>query len=312
MWRKLRSSWFLASLAVVLVVGLGAAPQLEGVVSAIPRLGLIAAIMFVTALPIDFAATSKAHGASRAVGLAVAINTIVAPLGGGLAALALPGELAVGLVVAAASPCTVASAAVWTRRGKGNDGVAVLVTIITTLACFLVMPFWTGVLLGQSAGHEGLYTGLVLKLLAAVVAPIVVAQLLRKSSKVDHFAKTSKASLSLAAQIGVLAMAFVGAVESGLKLRSMPAPLAASDWLLVAVLAAVLHTSLLIGGWWTAKSAGIARAEAIAVAIAGSQKTLAVGIGIALEFGGLAIFPMIAYHVLQLLIDTVFVDRVRA
>ena len=53
------------------------------------------------------------------------------------------------------------------------------------------------------------------------------------------------------------------------------------------------------------------RADQIGVAFAGSQKTLMVGLAIAIEFGGLAVLPMVAYHVEQLLIDTVLADRLR-
>ena len=50
---------------------------------------------------------------------------------------------------------------------------------------------------------------------------------------------------------------------------------------------------------------------AVAVGFAGSQKTLMVGLTIALQFGGLTILPMLAYHVLQLLIDTLLANRLR-
>jgi hypothetical protein len=36
-----------------------------------------------------------------------------------------------------------------------------------------------------------------------------------------------------------------------------------------------------------------------------------VGLAIAIDFGGLAVLPMVAYHIEQLLIDTVLADRLR-
>ena len=65
----------------------------------------------------------------------------------------LRGDLAVGLLVAAAAPCTLASAAVWTRRAGGNDAVALMVTIGTNLTCFVVTPLWLLVTTGR-AGIE--------------------------------------------------------------------------------------------------------------------------------------------------------------
>jgi sodium/bile acid cotransporter 7 len=52
------------------------------------------------------------------------------------------------------------------------------------------------------------------------------------------------------------------------------------------------------------------RANQIAVGISGSQKTLMVGLQMAMELG-FNIIPMVFYHVSQLLIDTLFVDFFR-
>ncbi|MEM6331014.1 MAG: bile acid:sodium symporter [Planctomycetota bacterium] len=311
MRRTLKRFWFLIALVTVIAGGVGFAPALHAASASIPRGLLIAAVMLVTALPIDFRKTGRAAGLGRAIALAMALSCVAAPLLGALAGLVLQPQLAAGLLVATAAPCTLASAAVWTRRGHGNDAAAVSVTLLTNLVCFLVLPAWTLLILGRSAGQAGFFASLATKLLLCVVTPIAAAQLLRLWPAAARACDRGKLSLSLAAQCGVLTMAFVGAVESGLTLRAMDQPLTPADWLLVALTAAAVHSVLLLAGWRAALAAGLGRAEAVAVAIAGSQKTLTVGIGIALEFGGLAIFPMIAYHILQLVIDTVFVDRVR-
>lgn len=309
MRRRLLKAWFLIVLAIALIVGLSQGPSLTPAADAVPRTALIAGIMFLTALPIDLAASSKGKAAWAAVGLAVLLSSVVAPLFGWAASLVTPARLATGVIVAAASPCTLASGIVWVRRGNGNDAVAMLVTLITNLGCFLVMPFWLTVSLGSS--FDGEMPNLIPKLLACVVAPIVVAQTLRRLPAVKKFSQHFKPALSVAAQIGVLSMAFIGAIRAGDNLHNMPESIAAADWLLVILATAVVHVGLLALGWRGAKALGMATPEAVSVAISGSQKTLAVGVGIALEFGGLAIFPMIAYHVQQLLIDTVFVDRIR-
>ena len=49
--------------------------------------------------------------------------------------------------------------------------------------------------------------------------------------------------------------------------------------------------------------------DSIAVAFAGSQKTLMVGAYVALAVGPLAILPMVAYHAVQLFVDTLIADR---
>ena len=71
----------------------------------------------------------------------------------------------------------------------------------------------------------------------------------------------------------------------------------------------LLHTSVLAVGYGLAKAAGMSRPNCIAVAFAGSQKTLMVGLYVALRYyGGLAILPMVAYHVGQLILDTLVAD----
>lgn len=312
MLSRVRDSWFLIALALALVVGISCSASLKPLADAVPRTALIGAVMFVTAMPIDLRGFRDAAGAGWAVALAIAINAVAAPPLGWLASHLLPTELATGLVVATTAPCTLASAAVWTRRGNGNAAVAVAVTVATSLGCFVVLPLWTRLLLGTSAGDERFFAALALKLVACVVVPLMAAQMLRLAPAAPRLASNAKTGLGLAAQLGVLTMALLGAIESGERLAQMETPISAMDWSLVALTAAATHTVLLVLGWRTAALAGIGRAEAVAVAIAGSQKTLAVGVGIALEFGGLAIFPMIAYHVLQLIIDTLFVDRLRS
>lgn len=58
-----------------------------------------------------------------------------------------------------------------------------------------------------------------------------------------------------------------------------------------------------------AKKLGLRRPQQTAVAIAGSQKTLMVGLQLAIDCS-VSTVPMVAYHLSQLLIDTVFASKV--
>jgi sodium/bile acid cotransporter 7 len=120
--------------------------------------------------------------------------------------------------------------------------------------------------------------------------------------------------LSIAAQGGVLAIVFMGAVFSGAQLRELEGHLFVVAWqiLLVMWCAAALHLAVWVIGFISAKQFGMNREDQIAVAFGGSQKTLMVGLAIALSIGGLAIIPMLAYHVEQLLIDTALASWLRA
>jgi sodium/bile acid cotransporter 7 len=219
-------------------------------------------------------------------------------------------ELALGVLVAGATPCTLASAAVWTRRAGGNEAVAVLGTILTNLACFVVMPFWLVVTTGQAI--EKPFADMATKLLVLIVAPIFVAQLLRLHRPFAHWATAHKLSLSALAQIGILFTVLSGAINAGLKLEGDVWRLLGWETgsMIVAVMA--VHLIALFSGMGMALALRQQRADAIAVGIAGSQKTLMVGLTIAYDyFGGLAVLPIIVYHVGQLLADTLIADWLR-
>ena len=70
----------------------------------------------------------------------------------------------------------------------------------------------------------------------------------------------------------------------------------------------LLHVLVLQLGKWLAKTLKMSHPEQIAVAISGSQKTLMVGLSIAVSLH-ITILPLLAFHSLQLVIDTVIAGR---
>jgi sodium/bile acid cotransporter 7 len=312
MREQLKRRWFLLVLIATLVAGIAGGPRLALFAEAIPRNAIIAAVLLAMALPLridSMWATLRRPGPAL---LAVAINLIIVPLLAYVASRLLVEELAIGMIIAASVPCTLASAAVWTRLAGGNDAVSLLVTMITNLGCFLVTPAWVRLLVGQGDASVQ-FDKMVMKLLLLVVLPIVAAQLLRLIPAVGHWAVASKPGLSIFAQFGILSIVFVGAVRCGLKLVELDGQWSTigGQVALMLVLVAAVH----LVAWWLGYAAagyfGMARAEQLAVAFSGSQKTLMVGLAVALEYGGLAVLPMLAYHVLQLIIDTLLADRCR-
>lgn len=310
----LRRHWFLLLLSAVLVLGLWQGPQLADSVRPLPRGWLVAGVMFLTALPMAFRQLTTAARQVRSVGLALLLSVVAAPLLAWSVGKLLPEALAVGLLVAATVPCTLASAAVWTRRGGGNDAIALLVTLVTNLACFAVMPWWLWFFLRQSVELDA--GGLSVRLLWLVVVPIVAAQLVRLNRSVASAASRWKPQLSIAAQVGVLAMVLFGAISAGETLASTSSgELPPLKWALLLLAVLAVHLLLFGLGWWGSRIAGAAQGDQLAVAISGSQKTLMIGLDVALGLGaagaglgGIVILPMVAYHVAQLVIDTLLVD----
>jgi sodium/bile acid cotransporter 7 len=270
---------------------------------------LVAIVTFMMALTLETHAIWSTLRRPGAALLGVAMNAGVCPPLGWFASRMLPPELAVGVIVATVVPCTLATAAVWTRRAGGNDAVSFLVTMITSLACFLVVPGWLRLLSGVQANVD--YLAIVTGLVLHVVVPIVVAQLLRQWRPLGSWATRHKKSLGGWAQIGVLAMVLVGAVRSGETLAVVDDHSILTAFNLTYMIAAVaaVHLAVLWLGLRAARALGIAWPDSIAVAFAGSQKTLMVGAYVALAVGPLAILPMVAYHAVQLFVDTLIADR---
>ena len=308
----LRRYWFLLLLTATMVVGISGAGRLSAVADALPRDWIIGAVLFAMALPLRIDTIWSTLRRPAPALLAVAVNSILVPLLAWIASLVLIPDLAIGLIIAAAVPCTLASAAVWTRLAGGNDAMSLLVTMITNLSCFLVTPGWIK-LLGGRGGVEIEFGQMSLKLLTLIVLPILAAQALRGISACGGWADKNRWPLAVGAQIGLLTIVFAAAVSCGIRLAEMQDELVkvSGQIALMIALAATVHLLAWWIGYWAAGRLRMAHADQIAVAFAGSQKTLMVGIAIALQFGGLAALPMLAYHFEQLLIDTLLADRLR-
>lgn len=301
--------WFLLALAGVLIIGSAAHATLAPYAALIPKDALVFAIMLAMSSPLDLRRSLNSRTAALAVAIGVGVNAGLAGPLAWLAGRGMPSELALGLVIAALAPCTLASAAVWTRRGGGVEAVALGVTVVTNLLSFIVLPAWAWTLLGRNTSIDAVALGV--RLLLIVVVPIALGQLLRQAAPFQEWSDRHRRRLSLAAQLGLLGMVLIGAVRTGAVLADPATRLGPAAWLGLVVTAAAVHTALFAIAWSASRGAGIPRGEALAAAVAGSQKTLAVGLSVAMDYGSLAILPMIVYHALQLLIDTVLVDRLK-
>ncbi len=308
----LHQRWFLFALVGVLLAGMMWPAAMRPIVGWLPGDVLVAAVTFIMALPLETGALWSAVRRPGPAWLAAGLNSGVAPLLGWLAGRTLPPELAVGVIVATTVPCTLATAAVWTRRAGGNDAVAFLVTMITNLACFLVVPAWLRLLVGIRADID--YGHIVWGLIVSVVLPIIAAQLLRQWRPIGGWATRRKHLLSGVAQVGVLVMVLIGAIGCGEKLQGVTdgSILTVANLTMMVLAVTAVHVSLLALGWVLSGGLRFDRGDAIAVAFSGSQKTLMVGAYIAMAVGPLAILPMVAYHAVQLIVDTLVADWWRA
>lgn len=288
------------------------AESLGSLADRLPRSWIIGSVLLAMALPLRIDAMWATVRQPAPAFVAVAINMLLVPTLAWCVSHLLPADLALGLIIAASVPCTLASAAVWTRMAGGNDAVSLLVTMITNLSCFVATPGLIYLFAGRTESTVD-FSGMASKLFILIVLPISAAQLLRLLPTVGLWATDNKRLLSTYAQIGLLTIVFTGAVNSGLKVAGLGdqiAPILGQIGLMI-VLAAVVHTAAWFAGLRLAGALNMTRPDQLAVAFAGSQKTLMVGLAIALSFGGLTVLPMLAFHIEQLLIDTLLADKYR-
>lgn len=314
MLRFFQQQWFLISLFALLVVGFSFPETFQPFAQAKTlRNCIVAAVLFIMALPLDTQSVGHSIRRPWPALLGSFVNVGLLPLVAWLFVQVLSQDMKTGLLVTAAVPCTLASAAVWTRRAGGDDTVSILVTTLTNVTCFLTVPFWLYVTLGSQldAEDQARLARMPLRLGLLVVLPMLFAQLLRQKKSVGEWATQRKSLLSKLAQIGILAMVLSGATVCGLELAETDASNLAGVPLMC-VVALALHLVVFLIGFQLSRVCGFSRPQQIAVGIAGSQKTLMVGLDIAMSYGGLAILPMVAYHIGQLLADTLIADRLRS
>ncbi|MEN0110207.1 MAG: bile acid:sodium symporter [Planctomycetota bacterium] len=306
-WAKRHA--FLLMLGCVLLVGsVGHAP-LRPIAETLPRDAIVFSILLAMSARIDLLAGLRRRPAIVAAVAGVAVNALLA---GVLAAMCrpwLPAGLGDGLVVAALAPCTVASVAVWTRRGGGDESVALAITAVTNALACVTLPVGVAWLLaGDAAVAPG---ALAMRLAWSVLLPMAVGQLLRVVSPTRRWCEAFREPLGVAAQAGLLAMVFLAAVRSGPALAAGDASVGAGGWLRLLASTLGIHLLLFAAGWRLSRVAGAGVREALPAALGASQKTLAVGLSVAMSLGPLAVLPMIVYHATQLLADEAIVQRLR-
>ena len=176
----LKERWFLICLTLAVSGGYTFSDPLK----ALAELGAIrnvvlACVLFVMSLPLEFQKIVSSIRQPWPVLLATSITYGLLPLFAWCLVPLLQGELGIGLLMVAATPCSLASAAVWTRRAGGNDVAAMLISVVTNLSCFFVTPVWLKWTTGRAVLMDGLMIDMMSKLGLLVVLPMILAQLIR-------------------------------------------------------------------------------------------------------------------------------------
>lgn len=218
--------------------------------------------------------------------------------------------LRLGLLIMASVPCTLSSAVLWTRMAGGNDATALLTVLLTTATSWLATPIW--LTLGASASIALDLRGMMHSLLLVLLVPVGLGQLSRAVDPLARAALRQKTFLAAVSRLSILSIILKAVVDASQPLSERSARLA-WGWIGASIALCIgIHLIALVGGLWSSRLLRFDRAAQIAVAFAGSQKTLPVSLYLFdvyfQESYPLAIVPMIVYHVGQLIVDTLIAD----
>ncbi len=305
-WRLARQQWFLIGLLGALVIGVNGSTQLAWLAGhrSIQNT-LVFVVMFLMAWPLETRWILKTLRHPWPALLATAFSFVAVPVLAVAGSRWLDVESGMGLLVVAATPCTLASAAVWTARAGGDDAVALMTTIVTNALCFAVTPLIVWITIGLTAEISA--SDMSIRLLVLVLLPILLGQVLRRNRRLARAATARKRQFNVLAQLGILAMVLIGTVSTWQKIPDAQS-VRIDSVAMIAIVCVAVHLVALAGGFFTARLLGMDRQQQIAVAFSGSQKTLMVGLLVCLLLN-VTLFPMVIYHATQLITDTLIADQ---
>lgn len=320
MSRWLAKSWFLIALLVLLPGGMtwgwSTSEGWRAVTAGrVEPAAMTVAVLFLMSFSLDGGRLRESLRAPRPVLWGTLVNIGLLPL------LAWPlamshglADFSLGLMIAAAIPCTLATASVSTRQAGGNDAVSLLVTLLTNIVGVVLTPLWLKWAFTTNANID---TGPIIRSLAlTVLLPTIVGQLARLIPWLGRFATARKFQIGIVAQCLVLLIVSKTAVEAGGRLQVQSEWPAAIDFARLAIECAGLHALAMVIAEYGGRALGLSRLDRIATVFAGSQKTLPVGLLLAampavtgdrtLPF---ITFPILLFHAVQLVMDTAVADR---
>lgn len=240
----------------------------------------LAVVMAGLGLHLTLADFRRVMAMPRAVLVALAVQSLLLPpLAFALARVfGLPGELALGLVLLAASPGGV-TANLFSHIARGDVALNVTLTAINSLLALLTLPLWTALALSVFLGDEASVpppVGKVVEVALLVVIPVSLGMALRTwRPALANAAEKPVRSLSSILLGLLIAVAFIS--EWQVVREFLP---------VVGLACVVFNVASLASGYLAAKAARLAEPQAIAISFE-----------IGIHNGTLAIF--IALEVLQ-------------
>jgi sodium/bile acid cotransporter 7 len=303
--------WFLLFLAAGLALAVSRPEWLLPVTDALPLRLIVATSLFLMACNLESRQLARALARPGCVLWSAAISFVALPALALVVGSALPvDDLRVGLLIIASVPCTLSSAVLWTRHAGGDEALALLVVILTNSLGWLVTPLW---LAAAGSGEVTLDAAAMMRALVVVgVVPVVLGQGVRLIPGVAALLDRHRTFNGILARLLVATVLICAAAAGAAQADRLSGGL-------VVVTAGVcigLHLAGVGLGMGGARLARLGQSEQIAVAFAGSQKTLPIGLFLFETYFRsdypLAVVTLLFYHAGQLLVDTIIADAVIA
>jgi sodium/bile acid cotransporter 7 len=309
---SLRRHWFL----IALVLGLGLAglrpDWLRPLTARVPPRVVVGLALFIMAWGLESRSLWRALLRPLPALAAVVVSYAALPALGWLAGLVVSEpDYRIGLLVVTSVPCTLASAALWTRMAGGSEATALLVIFLTTTTSWLITPAWLTRTTGAAIDVNAV--AMMGELFLFLVVPVSLGQLARMAAPLARLADRGKSFLGVVSRLLIFAIVLKAAADVSDRLTAR-AELPAPGLLLgTAGLCVGLHLAALLAGLWSGQALGFDRPSRTAVAFAGSQKSLPVALLLFetyfKEAYPLAVVPILFYPVGQLVVDTFIAER---
>ena len=220
----------------------------------------LAVVMAGLGLHLTLADFRRVLALPKAMAVALAVQVLLLPpVAFGLArAFDLPGELALGLVLLAASPGGV-TANLFSHLARGDVALNISLTAINSLLALVTLPLWTALALSVFLGAEASVpppTGKVVEVALLIIGPVALGMALR----------AWRPALAAAAEKPVRHL-------SSLLLGALIIIAFASEWEIVRAYAPVVGVAAvlfnlvsLLSGYFVARGARLGEPQAIAIA----------------------------------------------
>jgi sodium/bile acid cotransporter 7 len=306
MLQSLRQHWFLLALAIAIGVSLVWTDEVNSFAKHVPPRVAIGLVLALNAWTLESRRLWESLRRPWYALTAMAVTYGLIPLLGWATSSWLhTADYAIGLLITTSVPCTLAAATVWTRMAGGNEATALLVTLATTCTSWLFTTAWLALTTGREVELD--QWSLMRDLAVYLIIPVAVGQAARYPERLRAFATRHRPALSVSAQLLILTIVLQALAMAATRLRADAAPRDGLDVALALVLSSGLHLLGMSVGYGAGAALRFPRGERIAIAIAGSQKTLPIGLLLINTFFTdfpLAVVPLLFYHVGQLILDS--------